>query len=188
MTAPYGHNATIVHNTLGTYHLRVARITQSTQIQTREDAARMAKTLYPLWVAQGSFQVVVEHRTTVERNRMNDWLRRYMTRAAGGELDQLYVDLSVPSRRFSRRGVVHGELEYGSDVRTAGQKKVTTLAFIGAADPQRRSQVSRMRTAPNDPAAAYFYPAGIQPGWDTTEQPYQHPPAPIRPGDPDRPV
>lgn len=184
--APYGYNAKIVQTDLGTLFCRVGNIQQNTTINTREDIASQAKTMYPMWVAEGGFTVRFVHRNSDERQVFTDWMRQYMERASSAQLTQNYVDISVPARRFQRRAVPRGSLVYGSDQKTANNAKSTTIIFVGAADPQRRSQVSEMHYAPNDLVSAFFYPAGIQTGWDTAEQVYDQPV--IRPGMPNRPV
>lgn len=184
--APYGYNAKIVQTDLGTLFCRAETITENVRINSRESVASQAKTFYPMWVASGAFTIRFVHRHSEERSVFTDWMRIYMERASSAQLTQNYLDISVPARRFQRRAVPRGSLVYGSDQATANQAKRTTMTFVGAADPQSRSEVSTMLHADNDLVSMFFYPAGIQTGWDTRERVYDQPP--IRPGQPNRPV
>lgn len=184
---PYGFNGKISHATLGSIYICAGAIRRSVSINTREDAASQAKTLYPLYVSQGAVSVTLLHRSHAARDKINDWIKRFMDLSSTAQLEHNYLDIIVPNRRFSRRAVIQGDLMYGE---TMGDGMLTTtLSLVGAKDPvQRWSERSRMRNATaGAEVSLYFYPAGIQVGWGV-EEVYDAPLPPFRPGDPNRPV
>jgi len=183
--APYGFNGKIEHATLGTLYICVGTIRRNVSINTAEDAASQAKTMYPLYVSQGGTTLTLLHKDHAARNKVNRWIERFLVRSSSDQLSHNYVDVSVPNRRFRRRAMIQGTLTYGETV--GDGLLTTTLTLVGAADPVRRyTQRSRMQLADNDLVSTYFYPAGVQAGWDTEEKVYDIPP--IRPGQPNRPV
>ena len=185
--APRGFNGQIAHSTMGSIYVRVGAIQRNVSINTSESAASQAKTMYPLYVSQGSTTLRILHKSHAERGDFNAWVRAFMEASSAAELTENYVDVKVPVRRFERRAVIQGTLEYGASYDDG--MLTTMLVLTGAADPVRRyAQRSRMLLARNDAlVSTQFYPAGVQAGWDPTEQVYDRP-DPIRPGMPDRPV
>lgn len=183
--APRGFNGKIVHATLGTLYVMVERITRNVSINTAQDSASQAKTMYPLWVSQGGTVLHLVHRSHAERDKVNRWVERFQERSSSAMLDHNYVDVSVPNRRFQRRAMIQGTLIWGEDVSDVLLR--TSLTLVGAADPvQRYTDRSRVKLSTTDYVSTYFYPSGNQVGWDTAEEVYDVPP--IRPGQPNRPV
>lgn len=184
-----GFNGFLRHSAQGTRNIRVDSIQKTTAINTQEDAASQAKTIYPLWVSQGAFTLRLLFLDPGERDALSDWVANFMRAASSARLEDATMEVSVPGRRFHRRAIPRGTLVYGSE-QGSNPMKTTTLSFVGAEDPVRRwRDRSRMRSAPNDPTASYFYPAGIQVGWSLEEQIYDEGrnPAP-GPWNPPRPV
>ena len=183
--APYGFNGQITHATLGSIYVTVGSIQRNVSINTSQDSASQAKTMYPLWVSQGGTALRLLHKDHAARDKVNRWVERFLNRSSSARLSHNWVDVSVPNHRFRRRAMIQGTLEYGETV--GDGLLTTTLSLVGAADPVRRyTERSRMQMPDRDVVAVYFYPAGVQAGWDTAEQVYDIPP--IRPGQGDRPV
>lgn len=185
--APYGFNGKITHASLGSIYICVGAIRRTVSINTSEDAASQAKTMYPLWVSQGVTTLRLLHKDHQARDLINDWLATFMEQAGSAQLENNYVDVSVPVRDFQRRAVPQGTLVYGKAVEDG--MLTTMLTLIGAADPVRRyTERSRMQLAANGAlVSTYFYPAGIQAGYSSAEAVYDRP-GPIRPGMPDQAV
>lgn len=191
--AKAGYNARITSPALGSIDIMVTSLTHGTKINSQESSAAQARTFYPQKVSDAPFSVVVAHRSIEDRNRLNRWLRRYMEEVSANKISHGYLTLSVPARRFVRKGVVEGRLGYGDSTTMRGKIYTTNLTFIASTDPAERAEISRVRHS-EDWEILKHYPSGMQAGWSTDETLYDRDDdsggrAPIqRPGMPVRPV
>lgn len=182
-----GFNGRMSNTVLGAVDLRVNTIQIEVAIRTRESDSAQHKVLYPQYVSSGSFSLGLIHKTLAERDAFNQWVAQYMERASSNRLSSAWVTVSVPARRFTRKAVPRGTLNFGDSTEQRGKPYTTTLQFVAASDPTSRiTSVSRVLHSA-DPSLLTHYPSGVQAGWSYEESVYDRPPTPGGPVR-DRPV
>lgn len=165
--APVGYNARITAAGYGSRLLRCLRVSYGVQVNTTDDEAASARATYPLARVIPSFTLVVSLHTLAERDAFNAWVREYMRQVTTNQRVSGYMNVTVPSRNFSRSGVPVGPLTYGA--RSGDFWWPTQISFVGVTDPVSAVGASTVPGASryvgpskDTTDAPYFYPAGTQ--------------------------
>ncbi len=97
----------------------------------------------------------------MSREAFNDWAREYMRKVATNQPVAGYVYVEVPTRRFTRYGVLAGPLLSGAAIGDLSYR--VDLTFVGAQVPLADVHTSYYKAAPKDLVEApHFYPSGTQ--------------------------
>lgn len=168
--APNGHNCLFSVKSYGSRSVMVTDIQYVVQINSTESNAAHSHTFYPLNTYVSTFDISLVFKTYAERESLNKWLRTYMERVSSNQSIGGYVYVYCPIRKFTRDGVLQGNLTYG-DSSPNDMAYPCTLRFTGTRDPisikggnlAKFGQISQFIEAKNDKAdAPFFYPAGTQ--------------------------
>lgn len=160
--APAGYNCRITVRGFGSRLVMCTRLAYGVEVGAREDEAARARSLYPLYRTSPSFSLAAVFASWRQREDFNSWAADYMARAVSRQGASGYAYVEVPTRRFSRYGVLTGPLMYGAAVGDLAYH--VDLTFVGAQDPAPGIGVSYYLPASKDRTEApYFYPAGTQP-------------------------
>lgn len=158
-----GLNGRLLVSGYGSRTVRVERINYSVEIYTEEASSAHGKAFYPGWLQDSDFGLDIVHLSVSERDKFNTWLRTYMTRVTSGGIAQGSMLVQVPARKFARRAVPSGTLNFGDALNQQGKGYRTSLLFKGATDPISIRSASAFRAARTDPeVSAPFYPSSGQ--------------------------
>ena len=154
--------------------LRCVKLGISYGLNSEESHSRQTKAFYPHRRHQGTFTASFAHMHWSEYNDAMSWFTQFAVNALAMASNDpaIYIDVWMPSRDFSRKGIPTTGMTFGDH--TASMVFNPAITFISAQDRSDQSagilstsQVSAFSAAPADPfPTAYFYPSSAvnQPG------------------------
>lgn len=172
-----GLNCSLTYARAGTtygFRLRCTGVTHGFSMLSEESQARTRRALYPHRLAPGPFAIRVQLKGFAEKEQMNRWLASYgqwILDPAIASSANITMSVSVPSRGFSRRGILTRGVEYGDHVGSMVFDKVLTFVSIqDPADPSGYTPSSFRFNVNQDVISdvRYFYPSSIQLSGDET--------------------
>jgi hypothetical protein len=166
-----GLNCTLTYSRSGTtygFRLRCTALTYGFTMVAEESQARTRRAYYPHRLAPDPFAIRVQLKGYQEKRVMNDWLASYAAWMLDPSLaSNAVVDMtvSVPSRSFSRRGVLVRGVEYGDHVASMLYEKALVFVTIqDPADPDAFTPSKYVFDVNKDVSndVQYFYPSSTQ--------------------------
>ena len=168
-----GLNATLTYlrdgKTPYSYSIRAGLVSYGVKVIYDESQARIRKAFYPHRLSSAPFSVGVLLVGEKEFVSFNRWLSEYATYLLTTDLSASQfpaMAVSIPSRRFLRRGVPTQGFAFGDHV--GAMIWTPTIIFESAEEPSDPSQKSLAlsryvkTSASLDPATEYFYPTSTQ--------------------------
>ena len=172
-----GLNCTLTYARSGTtygYRLRCTGVTYGFSMIAEESQARTRKAIYPHRLAPDPFAVRIQLKGYAERAQMNNWLASYTAWMMNPSLAAsavMSMNVSVPSRSFSRRGILVRGVEYGNHVGSMLFEPVLVFVTIqDPADPDGYTPSKYVFNVNQDVVGdvRYFYPSSTQLSGDDT--------------------
>lgn len=166
-----GLNCSLTYTRGGTtygFRLRCTGVSYGFSMVAEESQARTRRAYYPHRLSPDPFAVRVQLKGYAEKEQMNRWLASYaawMLDPSLASSANVTMSVSVPSRNFSRRGVLVRGVEYGDHVASMLYEKA--LVFVTVQDPADTGAYTPSRYVFNVNAdvandVKYFYPASTQ--------------------------
>jgi hypothetical protein len=175
--SPKGHrggnaNMALTYTYQGVYYSAMVRCTKlaiSYSLNSEESHSRQTKAFYPHRRAQGQFAITLALVGWNEYSQAMGWFTRFARQALAMSSNDpaLWVEVSMPSRKFTRWGIPTTGMNFGDH--TASMVFSPTITFISVRDPNdpstailsgRANQISRQSNAGIDPlAVSFFYPS-----------------------------
>lgn len=168
-----GLNASLTYLRAGktpySYSVRVSALSYGVKVIYDESQARVRKAFYPHRLSSAQFSIGLELVGEPEYVSFNRWLAEYARYLLGTDLSISQfpaMTVSVPSRRFLRRGVPVQGYAFGDHV--GAMLWEPQIVFEAAEEPLDASQknlaLSRFDAGLTsiDPAVRYFYPGSTQ--------------------------
>lgn len=171
-----GLNATLSYSNGGrkSFPVRCTRITHGHTVLMEESTARDRRAAYPRKVNPQPFSISVSLISYSEFTTFMDWLRQYAEFMKNPLINDVGISramtVSVPSRRFFRRGLLNTGIAYGDHIGAMVWEPV--LVFETSLDPLDRNPTARASSFRYGPAPTdhgnpnlesnYFYPFGAQ--------------------------
>jgi hypothetical protein len=154
-------------NTYG-YRLRALGVSHGFSMLAEESQARTRKAYYPHRLAPNPFGLLVATKGAAEYNHLNSWLATYAAWILDPGLTttaDIFMAVSVPSRNFTRKGIVTQGIEFGDHVGSMLFQQM--LMFVSLQDPADPDAYSPSKFTLNVSAdvakdVQYFYPSGTQ--------------------------
>jgi hypothetical protein len=172
-----GLNCTLTYARSGTtygFRLRCTGVAYGFSMVAEESQARTRRAYYPHRLAPDPFAIRVQLKGYPEKKVMNDWLASYAVWILDPSLASnavVAMTVTVPSRNFSRRGILVRGVEYGDHVGSMLFEKALTFVTIqDPSDPDAYTPSRYVFDVNKDVSAdvQYFYPSSTQLSGDDT--------------------
>lgn len=158
---PNGTNCVLSIAGYGARSIRVLTVGYNVSITSNEENNATYTVFYPINVLADDFTLVAIFPSYRSRESFTAWVQGYMLRAStNAKSASGYVNVSVPVRKFYRKAVLSGTLEFGMS--SGDIAFPLTLTFIGSADPLNLNKASGYVAPKNKDAAAdaaFSYPS-----------------------------
>lgn len=163
---PTPFNGAISSDVVGTYRLRVRRLTLGLNVVSSEAEGRERRVFYPATTTSSAFIMEIQFPSYESRTKFSTWLESYMHGVMSGRGFRAAMKVTVPSRNFAREAIPVGPVLYGEALTDTVFS--VQLNFVGAADAldisleTKKSHSYFVLPKKGVATSQFFYPGGQQ--------------------------